>query len=123
MVGGRASTSLAPAHWGGGRRLLESEGPLVGAVEGLDYAAEEVTVPAGSRLFVYSDGAFEIIRRDGTMWPFAEFVETLARESEPAAGCPAGENSPLDGLLGKIYGLSGREDFHDDFSMVELVFD
>ncbi len=120
--GGHPPALLLPTG-GGGRRLLESEGPLVGAVEGLDYAAEEVTVPAGSRLFVYSDGAFEIIRRDGTMWPFAEFVETLARESEPAAGCPAGENSPLDGLLGKIYGLSGREDFHDDFSMVELVFD
>ena len=103
--------------------MLESEGPLVGAVEGLDYAAEEVTVPVGSRLFVYSDGAFEISRRDGSMWPFADCVETLAREAEPAGGGQAREKSPLDGLLGKIYGLSGREDFHDDFSMVELVFD
>jgi sigma-B regulation protein RsbU (phosphoserine phosphatase) len=99
----------------GGRRLLESEGPLIGAVEGLEFTANEVVVPAGSRLFVYSDGAFEIGRLDGSMWPFEEFVETLAVAHGPADG-------RMDALLRRIRELSGRDDFHDDFSMVELVF-
>jgi hypothetical protein len=49
------------------------------------------------------------------MWPFAEFEATLA-------GGVAGPEPPMDALLGRIRELSGRDDFHDDFSMVELVF-
>lgn len=102
----------------GSRRLLESEGPLIGAVEGLDYAASEVEVPQGSSIYIYSDGAFEIIRTDGTMWPFAEFAETLATEATKSP-TPGGA-SPLDALLNHIKALSGRDDFQDDFSMVQL---
>ena len=64
-------------------RLLDSEGPLIGAVDGLEFGSSEIAVPAGARLFVYSDGAFEISRPDGSMWPFDEFLTTLAA---PPAG-------------------------------------
>jgi phosphoserine phosphatase RsbU/P len=100
---------------GGQRQLLDSHGPLIGAVEGLEFPAGEVPVPADGRLYVYSDGAFEIGRKDGSMWPFSEFVDTLA-------GGVAGREPPMDALLGRIRELSGRDDFHDDFSMLELVF-
>ena len=95
-------------------RLLGSEGPLIGAVEGLEFTADEVEVPPGSRVFVYSDGAFEISRPDGSMWAFDEFVDTLAADGAAAAG-------RMDALLAKVRELSGREDFHDDFSIMELV--
>ncbi len=108
---------LAP---GGERKLLDSEGPLVGAVEGLDYAADEVAVAPGSRLYIYSDGAFEISRTDGTMWPFREFEETLARAA--GASPHSGDQGAMDSLLSHIKGLSGRDDFQDDFSMVEVAF-
>jgi sigma-B regulation protein RsbU (phosphoserine phosphatase) len=116
--GGHPPALLVPPA--GERRLLDSEGPLVGAVEGLDYQSSEVDVPPGSRIYIYSDGAFEISRVDGTMWPFAEFVETLAAAGRPAAS--RGPEAPLDSLLGHVRGVSGREDFQDDFSVVELVF-
>jgi sigma-B regulation protein RsbU (phosphoserine phosphatase) len=104
----------------GDQRLLDSEGPLVGAVEGLDYESSEVEVPPGSRIYIFSDGAFEISRPDGSMWPFAEFVETLAAAGHN--GPLQGASAPLDSLLGHVRRLSGREDFQDDFSMLELVF-
>ncbi len=117
--GGHPPALLLPAG-GGPRRLLDSEGPLVGAVDGLDYAADEVEVPPGSRLYIYSDGAFEISRADGSMWPFAEFVETLAEAAgEPPHG---GDSCPMDTLLSHIRTLAGRDDFQDDFSMVDLAF-
>ena len=97
------------------KRLLDSEGPLIGAVEGLEFPAEDVVLPSAARLYVYSDGAFEIIRSDGSMWPFEEFVATLA------AGNAQPEGS-IEALLWHIRELSGRADFHDDFSMVEVVF-
>ncbi|MFM7135458.1 MAG: SpoIIE family protein phosphatase [Planctomycetota bacterium] len=99
----------------GGRQLLDSEGPLIGAVEGLEFPAGDVAVPEESRLFVYSDGAFEISRPDGSMWPFPDFVATLADGVQ-------GGGPPIDALLGRIRDLSGQADFHDDFSMLELVF-
>jgi sigma-B regulation protein RsbU (phosphoserine phosphatase) len=99
----------------GGRHLLDSDGPLIGAVEGLEFPAGDVAVPEESRLFVYSDGAFEISRADGSMWPFPEFVTALA-------GGATGAGSPIDALLGRIRELSGQPDFQDDFSMLELVF-
>jgi sigma-B regulation protein RsbU (phosphoserine phosphatase) len=118
--GGHPPALLLPA--GGPRQLLDSEGPLVGAVEGLEYEASEVEVPPGSRLYIYSDGAFEISRTDGSMWPFAEFVETLARAAGAPGSGDAGTPGPLDSLLGHIRGLSGQDDFQDDCSMMELVF-
>jgi sigma-B regulation protein RsbU (phosphoserine phosphatase) len=96
-------------------RLLDSDGPLIGAVDGLEFDSSEAPVPPGSRLFVYSDGAFEIGLPDGGMWAFDEFVATLTAP-------PAGAESPMDRLVTHVRGISGREDFNDDFSMVELRF-
>jgi len=99
----------------GERRLLDSDGPLIGAVEGLDFPAAELAVPPEARLFVFSDGAFEISRPDGSMWPFPEFVAALA-------GGVTGGQPPIEALLGRIRAVSGQAEFHDDFSMVELLF-
>ena len=66
-------------------------------------------------MFVYSDGAFEISRPDGSMWPFDEFVATLTSPLE-------GSESPIDALVTRVRSVSQRDDFHDDFSMVELAF-
>jgi sigma-B regulation protein RsbU (phosphoserine phosphatase) len=96
-------------------RQLDSDGPLIGAVEGLEFDSSESDVPAGSRLFIYSDGAFEISRPDGSMWAFADFLKTLATPS-------SGPESRMDALVTEIRGISQSEDFNDDFSMVELVF-
>ncbi len=122
--GGHPPAILLPE--GGTRHMLDSEGPLVGAVEGLEYEASEVAVPPGSRIYIYSDGAYEIIRTDGTMWPFADFVEMLSGAAfDQGAGDGTGNTGmprPLDSLLEHIRGLSGREDFQDDCSIVELIF-
>jgi len=103
--------------------LLTSDGPLIGAVEGLEFEAAEVVVPPGAKLFIYSDGAFEVSRPDGSMWTFDEFVATLAGPLENRE--KPQENSQenrMDRLLGHIRELSARDDFSDDFSMVEVSF-
>jgi sigma-B regulation protein RsbU (phosphoserine phosphatase) len=114
--GGHPAALLLPPEGAGPPRLLESDGPLVGAVEGLEFTAAEIAAPAGSRLYVYSDGAFEITRPDGSMWGFAEFARELA---EPLAG---GGSSRIDRVLDRIQGLSGHGELADDFSMMEVAF-
>jgi sigma-B regulation protein RsbU (phosphoserine phosphatase) len=120
--GGHPPALLLPGG-GGEPRMLDSEGPLIGAVEGLEFESDELDVPVGARLFVYSDGAFEIIRSDGTMWPFQEFVATLSGGSSPVGGGSGAAAAQMDALLDRIRDISGREDFHDDFSMLGLVLD
>ena len=127
--GGHPPALLFPAG-ASAPRMLESQGPLIGAVDGLEFDSDEVEVPAGSRLFVYSDGAFEIVRADGSMWPFAEFLAVLSQET---AGNPphhslegsgvVGIEGSMNALLARIRGISGREDFNDDFSMMGLVLE
>ena len=115
--GGHPPAVLLVPDAGGDCRatLLDSDGPLIGAVDGLEFDWREMAVPPGARLFVYSDGAFEISRPDGSMWPFQEFLKALS-------AAPAGTENRMDSLLSLVRGISGREDFNDDFSMVELAF-
>jgi sigma-B regulation protein RsbU (phosphoserine phosphatase) len=101
---------------GGPPRLLDSEGPLIGAVEGLEFTADVAEVPPGGRLFVFSDGAFEVGLREGGMWPFAAFLERLT-------AAPPGAEPRMDALVTHIRQISGRDDFQDDFSMLELRFE
>jgi sigma-B regulation protein RsbU (phosphoserine phosphatase) len=113
--GGHPPALLLPPGAGAGKVLLDSDGPLIGAVDGLEFDSKEAPVPPGSRLFVYSDGAFEISRPDGSMWAFDDFLQTL---SAPAAGA----ESRMDALVTHVRKISARDDFNDDFSMVEMVF-
>jgi sigma-B regulation protein RsbU (phosphoserine phosphatase) len=114
-AGGGHPPALLLAPGGAAPKLLDSDGPLIGAVDGLEFESATVDVPSGSRLFVYSDGAFEIGLPDGTMWAFDKFLATLA---DP----PNGAENPMDRLVTHVRAISGREDFNDDFSMVELRF-
>ena len=113
--GGHPPAVLLPAS-GGAPQLLDSEGPLIGAVDDLAFDSRETAIPAGARLLVYSDGAFEIGLPDGSMWPFEAFLRTLAAP-------PSAATNTMDALVAHVRRLSGHEEFNDDFSMMELVLD
>ena len=113
--GGHPPAVLLPPEDGGKPELLDSDGPLIGAVDGLEFDSSERPVPPGSQLFLFSDGAFEISRPDGSMWAFDDFLATLGQR-------PNGAESRMDALVTHIRDLSQRDDFNDDFSMVELRF-
>ena len=115
-AGGGHPPALLMTVDGGSPRRLDSDGPLIGAVDGLDFGSSEVVVPPSARLFVYSDGAFEINLPDGSMWAFDDFVATLA-------AAPRGPENTMDALVTHVRALSGQDDFNDDFSMMALVFE
>lgn len=94
---------------------LESTGPLVGMDTDSEFPTLSCPVTAGDRLFVYSDGVFEINKPGGQMWEFREFLEYMA---QPAA---AGK-SKMDELLHYARALQSSDDLNDDFSIVEFRF-
>jgi sigma-B regulation protein RsbU (phosphoserine phosphatase) len=109
LVGGTSSEPAAV-------RQLESRGPMIGVVPELEFAAESCAVEGPCRLFLYSDGVYEIARPpDGSMWPFEEFVAFMGEPEQPGV-------SDMDRLIEKARALGGKHEFVDDFSIVELRF-
>jgi serine phosphatase RsbU (regulator of sigma subunit) len=102
---------------GGGQsvRLLQTKGIAIGLQPGAAFSRETVTVPQRSRVYVFSDGAFEIERPDGSMMQLDDLVDLISR---PAAG---GECN-LDRLLEHLVQAHGGNVLDDDFSIVRFAF-
>ena len=93
--------------------MLSGQGPSIGLAPTAAYPVEARGIRRPSRLFVFSDGAFEIRGPDGSMWPFDDFVRTL---SAPVAA----DESELDRLLRAARERHGPGALDDDLSIVKL---
>lgn len=97
----------------GSFRSLSSGGTVLGAVESLKYRSERVAIPSGSRLYVFSDGVYEIERSDAAMMGYDEFINLLKANDT---------NTGLDGVLEMVRKYQGNDVFDDDFSLMEFHF-
>jgi sigma-B regulation protein RsbU (phosphoserine phosphatase) len=104
-----------PDRAGAALSRLESQGPMIGLMEDLPYDTSAVEVGPYGRLYVYSDGVFEIAQAGGEMWTINEFIDYLA-------ALPPADESPIDRLLAHARRLQGSDVLGDDFSMVEIAF-
>ncbi len=95
--------------------VLDSKGPMVGALPDIEFASFEQRVDRFSKLFLFSDGVYEIERSDGSMWPFRDFVDFMSRLRNE-------HNGDIDVLIDHARVLAGKNEFKDDFSMVEFRF-
>jgi sigma-B regulation protein RsbU (phosphoserine phosphatase) len=105
----------APRRLGGDEPV---SGPMVGAFPGLPYGTGSTGIPAGSKLFVYSDGIHELMRPDGELWSLDEFLAGVAEEAAKAPGI----DDAADRLVARSRAVRGRPDFEDDVSVLEVVF-
>ena len=69
--------------------------------------------PAGARLFVFSDGAYEIQQHDGSMMSHDDLRGLLARA--PQGNAPAW-------IMEQLRAINSQPVFDDDVSLVELCF-
>ena len=76
--------------------------------------ADVTKVGPGERLYVFSDGAFEIEDREGTAWRLDDFRAVVLEELEADLGEP-------ERLYRRVCDISGSE-LGDDFSMVTVHF-
>lgn len=86
---------------------------VIGVMPDVDYQAEEVLLTPGSRIYVFSDGIYELTKPDGKMLDYTGFVG-MTREMIGAEGVS------LQTLVAKMKALNGSDQFDDDFSLVEL---
>ena len=96
-------------------KQLESQGPMIGMMPWPEFEFSSVTVPEKSRLILYSDGAHEIHKTDGSEWHFQEYIDFMAKPDLP-------EQNKMDELFEYVQKLHGQNTLDDDFSILELRF-
>ena len=92
---------------------LESLNPGVGMFEWDDFEQKEIVVPENARIFIYSDGVFEIDKQDGVMWTFREFMQFMSQPEDA-------DQNAMDRLIKHVRMLKGGDVLDDDFSIMEL---
>lgn len=95
---------------------LGTEGPSVGAMEGVAFSNASIRVSRGSKLFLFTDGAFEIPVAPTREWTFEEFI-AVVRSTRFMAG---GESAYLRKRIGSI---CSEHHFPDDFTIVRFSFE
>jgi serine phosphatase RsbU (regulator of sigma subunit) len=100
---------------GGLQRLFTRNVPL-GTVPEFEFVDAETTVAPGSRLYLFSDGVFELQRPDGSESSLQDFIVHLT------AGRIAGlaETRRLHGISME---MQGRNTFDDDYSILVAEID
>ncbi len=92
---------------------LAAKGPVIGACEGMKFSVSETMIPPGSRLYVFSDGAYEIQRRDGSMMGHNDLRSLLA--------C-APRDRAVYWVMEQLRSINSQTVFDDDVSLVEVAF-
>ncbi len=93
---------------------LSTKGPIIGFLPGVEFPEASHPVAAGSRLYVFSDGAYELKKASGERMGFDEFSAYL--DSAPGRG------SDLDGVIQWARDVQQGSPFDDDFSILWLQF-
>ena len=89
---------------------------MIGMMPWPAYESARCAGPPGSRLFLYSDGAPEIHKTDGSDWTWPEFVQTF---TDLVTRTPA---TVMDDLHRHIIALNGSPVLDDDFSILDIQF-
>jgi sigma-B regulation protein RsbU (phosphoserine phosphatase) len=113
-----ASAGHPPAillrHGGGTEAtLLQVKGMVLGGMPGTVYREEACTIEPGDRVFLLSDGTYEIEQPDGKRMEFSEFVNFTART---AAG------SELQQVHDWVRSMNGSGPLDDDFTLLKVIF-
>jgi len=94
---------------------LSAKGAVLGAFPKPIFETASASVSPGSRLYLFSDGAYEIDRPDYPMMTHGEFSNIL--RDTTAEG-----ESKLEAVVSEVRRQQNKNEFADDFSLMELRF-
>jgi serine phosphatase RsbU (regulator of sigma subunit)/TPR repeat protein len=97
--------------------LIECQNILIGFLPEYNYKSHSLEINKPSRIYIYSDGVFEIEKKGGGFWPVDEMYEFLKRASLLTNG------SDISSLYDYVREISGKEVLDDDFSILELIIE
>lgn len=90
---------------------------IIGGMSDIDYKADEKVLAPGARLYVFSDGVYEVSRPgDGLMWNLQDLGNYLL-------GSALEKGEDVDALYRVMQQYHGEDILEDDFSMLSVYFD
>ncbi len=97
-------------------KLLKTPGLVVGGMPKSQFVSEEVTVGAYNKLFVFSDGVYELATKQGMSLQLDELIKNMETTTTDADG------SDIQRVVDFSRKINQDKPFSDDFSIVKLVF-
>jgi sigma-B regulation protein RsbU (phosphoserine phosphatase) len=94
---------------------LRTPGLAIGVVDEFAFNEATTTIPPGSRLYIFSDGVFEIVTATGKRWELDDFLPLLLESLVPGQAEP-------QRLLHRVHGAARRGPLEDDFSLLVAEF-
>jgi len=95
-------------------KKLKTPGMPVGMFPEAMYLDESCPIEDFSSLYIFSDGVYEILQPDGTVWGLEPFINFLSENKATA--------DSLEEILSFIKQLNSGEVFDDDFSLLKVGF-
>lgn len=95
---------------------LGSDNLIVGVEQDTIFDYREVQIEPGNRLYLFSDGAFEVNGRSGGMLRMHGLADVLGEVNGL-------EDGRVLAAVDRIRRFQGDENFGDDFSLLEVTFD
>lgn len=91
---------------------LNSPGCVIGVTEEIFYQEKSCQVPPKSRLYLFSDGVYDVKMPNGKILGNEELNRIISAQDHS-------QNSTVQGVLNLIRARSGQDHFPDDFSLLE----
>ncbi|HEY2859929.1 MAG TPA: fused response regulator/phosphatase [Terracidiphilus sp.] len=104
--------AIVVAADGHAHRLEAAPGFMIGAFPFAKYADTTIALESGSKLYVYSDGCYEVTDSEGKLMTLDHFCGILGEARAHSDG--------LDHIVTTVQRWQNRPEFEDDFSLVEL---
>ncbi len=89
---------------------------IMGGKHDVDYQSKIQEINRPCRLYVFSDGVYDISKKDGSIWGLNHFMEFSAQYFNV-------DQSNLDYLLSYAQELAQEKEFEDDFTILEIAFE
>jgi sigma-B regulation protein RsbU (phosphoserine phosphatase) len=115
--GGHPPAICAKVDKGGAKRLIElrTDGPVIGATSIAQFHCNSYPIAEEERLYLFSDGLYELAKPDGTVLQLEEFVKEIAKPKQEGV-------EEIDRILDFSRSLMGARPFADDVSILEITF-
>lgn len=95
-------------------KRLTTQGFAIGFFDDVEYREEVCQISSQSRLYIFSDGIYEIEQTEGMRWGIDEFILILKNHYK----C----RDNLDNLLREVRSVNSANDFEDDLSIIQVDF-
>ena len=82
----------------------------------MEYSSAEVSIPSDSKLYIFSDGVFEVMQENEKIWGMSKFINFLTGKFL------AKEEISADSILEEIRRETPNAKFDDDVSLLQIHF-